>query len=100
MKSPAVAFLLVVLATGSLHAGSADAGRIEQAEPADESLLDKIWDIPKLYRNDHNPVIEEFDAIGRFQEDYFNVDSDRGHSNFWEIRRFRLGADAFFLDRH
>ncbi|MDR3406276.1 MAG: porin [Chthoniobacter sp.] len=100
MKSPAFAFLLTVVAAGSLQAGSADAGRIEQAEPTNESLFDKIWSIPKLYRDHHNPVIEEFDIIGRLHEDYFDVDSNRGSTSFLETRRFRLGVDAFFVDRH
>jgi len=100
VKSQVFALLLAIVAAGSLRAGSVDAGRIEQAAPAGESIFDQIWSIPKLYRNDHNPVIEEFNLIGRFHEDYFNVDSDRGNVSFWETRRFRLGIDAFFADRH
>jgi len=100
MKSRMLALLLTVAVAGSLRAGSVDAGRIEQAEPKGEALFDKIWSIPKLYRDDHNPVIEEFDIIGRLHEDYFNVDSNRGNVSFWETRRFRLGIDAFLVDRH
>ena len=90
----------------SLHAGTGDDGisapdkATPSLETSSESIYDKIWDVPKLYRDDNNPVVEEIDAIGRFQLDNFNVDSDRGHNNFWEIRRFRLGADAFFAERH
>ena len=69
-------------------------------QPKEESVYDKIWNLAKIYKNDNNPVIEEFDLIGRFQFDFFNVSSDRGHTNFWEIRRFRLGEDAFFFNRH
>jgi phosphate-selective porin OprO/OprP len=100
VKSQVLALLLAVGAAGSLQAGSVDAGRIEQTAPTGEALFDKIWSIPKLYRDDHNPVLEEFDLIGRLHEDYFNVDSDRGNVSFWETRRFRLGIDAFLLDRH
>lgn len=95
---------LAVCAVAPGHAGSTDAGSAaglqQAAQTQDSSIYDKIWSVPKVYRNDDNPVIEEFDIIGRFQEDFFNVDSDKGSSRFWEIRRFRLGADAFFLDRH
>jgi phosphate-selective porin len=73
---------------------------VQKAEQTDQSIFDKIWALPKIYRNDDNPVIEEFDLIGRFQEDFFNVDSKQGRTNYWEIRRFRLGADAFFAERH
>ena len=99
MKSWVLASLLAVAVAGSLQAGNADS-LVQPAEARDESLFDKIWNIPKLYRNDDNPVIEEFDFIGRFQQDYFNVDSDRGSTSFWEIRRFRLGVDASFAERH
>ena len=99
MKSRAIALFLLVVAVSSLRAGSV--GTVtETIQPASESVFDKIWSIPKLYRNDDNPLIEEFDLIGRFHEDYFNVDSNRGDTSFWEIRRFRLGIDAFFVERH
>jgi len=100
MKSRAFALLLSVIAASPLCAGSTDAGGIQQTAPTSESIFEKIWSIPKLYRNDRNPVIEELDLIGRFQQDYFNVDSDRGSTSFWEIRRFRLGVDAAFAERH
>jgi len=99
MKSWVLASLLVLAVIGSLRAGNADS-IVQPAESKEESIFDKIWSVPKLYRNDENPVIEEFDLIGRLQLDYFNVDSDRGSTSFWEIRRFRLGATAFFANRH
>ncbi|EDY20398.1 phosphate-selective porin O and P [Chthoniobacter flavus Ellin428] len=99
MKIRALAVLLVFTAAGALRAGTPEAV-VETAAPKGDALLDKIWSIPKLYRDDHNSVIEEFDLIGRFQEDYYNVDSNRGSTSFFEIRRFRLGVDAFFAERH
>ena len=99
MKLWVLASLLVLAVIGPLQAGNADS-IVQPAEPKEESIFDKIWSVPKLYRNDDNPVIEEFDLIGRFQQDYFNVDSDRGSTSFSEIRRFRLGVNASFLERH
>ena len=103
-----LAFVLafnIFLPVFALRAGAADAAAtsgktIEAPQSTDQSIYDKIWAVPKIYRNDENPIVEEFNFIGRFQEDYFNVDSNRGRDNFWEIRRFRLGADAFFAERH
>jgi len=99
MKIRALAVILIIATAGALRAGTPEAV-VETAEPKGDALLEKVWSIPKLYRDDHNPVIEEFDFIGRFQEDYFNVDSNRGSTSFFEIRRFRLGVDAFFAERH
>src|SRR5260221_7583298 len=101
----ALSLALAVSPASLLQAGpiqeTAGSGKTVQAiETKEESIYDKIWAIPKLYRNDDNPFIEEFDLIGRFQEDFFDVDSDKGRTNYWEIRRFRLGADAFFASRH
>jgi hypothetical protein len=72
-----------------------------QTEPETaDSIYYRIWSIPKVYQNPDNPIIEEFDVIGRFQFDYFNVKSDRGSTSFAEIRRFRLGEDAWFAKGH
>src|ERR1700761_5902684 len=89
--------LLICSSTALLHAGtetslaSSDKSVIETKEDDNDSLYYKIWSIPKVYQNPDNPIIEEFDIIGRFQLDYFNVKSDRGSTSFAEIRRFRLG---------
>ncbi len=69
--------------------------------PAESSIFDKIWSLAQLYKDDSNPFIEEFDFTGRMQLDFFNNDySSRGKNDFFEIRRFRLGEDAFFAERH
>lgn len=72
----------------------------EAVAPAEQSLCDKIFGLAQLYKDDSNPFIEEFNFTGRLQLDYFNVDSSRGNNDFFEIRRFRLGEDAFFFNRH
>ena len=79
---------------------SAPSGKLEQlVQPEEQSIYDKIWGLAQIYKNNENPIIEEFDLIGRFQVDYFNVNSSKGNNDFLEIRRFRIGADAFFLNR-
>lgn len=71
-----------------------------QTDSKEQSVFDKVWGLPVLYRNDDNGFIEEFDFTGRLQLDYFNVDSNKGDTDFFEIRRFRLGLDSWFADRH
>ncbi len=67
--------------------------------PKEQSVFDKIWALPVLYKNDENPILEEFRLTGRAQFDYFNVDSNKGDNDFFEIRRIRMGVDIFWADR-
>jgi len=91
-----------ILATsllGLLPATAEDSGVFSKGLSG-QGPFDQIWSAAKFYKDDSNHIIEEFDFTGRFQMDYFNVDSDKGNNDFTEIRRFRLGEDAFFFDRH
>lgn len=66
----------------------------------EKSIYDRIWSLAQIYKDNNNHILEELDFTGRFQMDYFNVNSDQGDNNFFEIRRFRLGADSWWADRH
>ncbi len=84
-----------------LLAGPAASALSGKEEPRTEnSIFDKIWGLGKLYKDDSNPLIEEFDFTGRYQGDYFNVYSRRGDKSEWETRRFRFGAEAYLFERH
>ena len=50
---------------------------VTKTAPKEKSALDKLWDLPVLYKNDKNPIIEELDFTGRFQLDWFGVDSNK-----------------------
>lgn len=101
IKTTLVAALLATGLSG-LQAGTpvSSAKDSSPVQSKEKSIYDKIWDLAQLYKNDSNPVLEQFDLIGRFQMDYFNVDSNRGNNDFFEIRRFRLGVDSWWADRH
>jgi hypothetical protein len=96
--------LLLAASTAAFAGAPADSGKNKldaAVAPAPEkSIYDKIWGIPAIYKNDNNPFLEEFNFTGRFQMDYFNVDSDKGNNDFFEIRRFRMGVDSWWADRH
>ncbi len=100
--------LLMLLATASitcLQAGTAAIGSSgkntdSSVQAADKSIYDKIWGLATLYKDDSNPILEEFDFTGRVQIDYFNVDSSKGNNDYFEIRRLRLGVDSWWADRH
>jgi len=74
--------------------------------PTDAWDCERIFALGKLYRNDSNPVIEEFDITGRLQMDFYHSGASTGpaskykEADFFEFRRFRIGEDAFLADRH
>jgi len=82
------------------EAGTAEATAPIEAPAAAEkepSIYDKIWGYTKWYHNDDNKVIQRFDFVGRFQADYAYVGSDEGYYSAWNVRRFRVGAEAQFF---
>lgn len=101
----ASAIVLLASATFQSQAGtivSAPSGKtaVTAETTTEESIFDKLWSIPKLYKDDTNPFIEEVDFTGRYQGDYFDVESRKGDTSFYETRRFRLGLEAAFAERH
>ena len=67
--------------------------------PKEESVFDKIWATTKLYKNKDSAFIQEVSLTGRAQFEYFNVDSDQGNADDWEVRRLRSGVKIKFFDR-
>ena len=67
---------------------------IEQPEEPSESIFDRIWALPTLYKNDENAFLQEFKLIGRYQLQYANVDSPQGSYSDWQTRRWRIGGEA------
>lgn len=61
---------------------------------AETAAFDRLWNLAVLYRDDANPLLEEFKLRGRYHGQYHWVESDQGDSNDWEDRRSRLGFDA------
>jgi len=69
--------LICTLAASTAFAGTAEVNKTETKEQA---VLDKLWDLPVIYKNDENPIIEEFDFTGRFQFDWFGIDTNKPKS--------------------
>lgn len=79
------------------------------AGPEPESTLDRLWSLPVLYQDNSNPALQEFALIGQLQLQYasgFDDDNPCGtrycpEAGNWgdiEVRRFRFGAKARFLE--
>lgn len=78
----------------------------KQAAPAQAKSISDFFDLGHLYRDDTNPFLEEFDLTGRLQADFYHSGATTGNpskyreADFFEFRRFRIGEDAWFADRH
>ncbi|MEO5914157.1 MAG: porin [Luteolibacter sp.] len=61
--------------------------------------FDQLWSLATLYKDDTNPILEEFKLRGRYQGQYWNVDADQGNQSNWEDRRSRFGFDAKLFEK-
>jgi hypothetical protein len=86
--------LLAALPVGGL-ANAAD-GTTKFLEP---SAWDELWGHATLYKDDLNPVLEEFKLRGRYHGQYWDVDAAQGSQSDWEDRRSRFGFDAKLFDK-
>ncbi len=56
--------------------------------------FDSLWGLATLYKDDSNPILEEFKLRGRYQGQYHWLDSDQGREDTWEDRRALFGFNA------
>lgn len=91
------------VAMAAAVAGVAEIPTIRQ-DPAG-SVYDRIWGMATLYKDETNPLLQEFAVQGQLQTQYAYGSDDTGHfgsgdmsdSCRWgdvEVRRFRLGLRA------
>ncbi len=59
----------------------------------------QLWDLATLYKDDQNPILQEFKLRGRYQGQYHVVDGDQDTEDDWEDRRSRFGFDAKMFDK-
>jgi phosphate-selective porin OprO/OprP len=71
----------------------------KSTELVEPSTFDKLWSSATLYKDDTNPILEEFKLRGRYQGQYWDVDADQGSQSNWEVRRSRFGFDAKLFDK-
>ncbi len=103
MKLKIAILLLTSVMLSSLQAGETVTSSGKNLGPAVQptdtrSIYDKIWGAATLYKNDENPILQEFALQGRLQLQYADGDGyssgDRPDELLWgdmEVRRFRLG---------
>lgn len=70
--------LLATSLLGCVPATAEDVGVFSKGLTGD-SVYDKIWSAATLYKDEDNPILQEFSLQGRLQVQYFNLDSDVGN---------------------
>jgi phosphate-selective porin OprO and OprP len=71
----------------------------KSTEFIEPSAFDTLWSYATLYKDDTNPIFQEFKLRGRYQGQYWDVDADQGSQSNWEDRRSRFGFDAKLFDK-
>jgi phosphate-selective porin OprO and OprP len=74
-------------------------GQDATTEFVEPTTFDKIWGYASLYKDDMNPILQEFKLRGRYHGQYYDVDADQGSSSHWEDRRSRFGFDAKLFEK-
>ena len=75
---------------------------VSTAWSAEDPLIhtfDEWWSYATLYKNNTNPILEEFKLRGRYQGQYWDADANQGSQSNWEDRRSRFGFDAKLFDK-
>jgi phosphate-selective porin OprO/OprP len=62
-----------------------------------ESVYDRIWRFREWYRDEDNGVIQRLRFRGRYQQDFATVDADQGEHEEWNVRRLRMGLQAYMF---
>jgi hypothetical protein len=86
--------MLLLLLTAALAFAGDPQPPVKTPADAPPSAFDQLWGLATLYKNDHNPILQELKLRGRYQGQYHWLDSDQGDTDDWENRRSRFGFDA------
>jgi len=97
LRSSVIALLASTISPA--FAGQEIAPVRESSTSSDKSAFDSIWALATLYKDDSNPILQEFKLRGRYHGQYHKVDSDQGNEDNWEDRRSRFGFDAKLFDK-
>ncbi len=92
-KNTLITLTSIATLSVTAQAQDKDAG----ADTADS--FDKIWGLTSIYKDDSNPILQEFKFRGRYQGQLWSADADQGSESDWEDRRSRFGFDAKFFEK-
>lgn len=64
-----------------------------------KETLDELWSHATFYKDESNPILQEFKLRGRYHGQYHHTDADSGSDSAWEDRRSRIGFDAKLFEK-
>jgi phosphate-selective porin OprO/OprP len=82
--------LLALLGSSALQAPAAATGLLTGNTYTGDTTYDKLWSLFTLYKDESNPILQEFSLQGRLQVQYADGDSN-GH---FDIEDFKHGSAA------
>jgi phosphate-selective porin OprO and OprP len=93
-----IVYLVSIILTAASSGGEPPTAE-KKAVPdkAEKGFADELWALPVLYKNEANPIVQEFHITGRYQGQWHETSAESGKDGGWEHRRTRLGADVTFL---
>lgn len=94
--------VVIVAACASVNARAQGSPlQLRPSQPATEqdvskersvTLEERTENLGRLYKNDQNDTLQELWFLGRYQGQYHWTEASTGDSDYYETRRFRLGA--------
>jgi len=75
-----------------------DGSLLDQAAP-EETLAKKLENLGLLYKDETNPLMQEFWLLGRYHGQYHDADGSTGEDAAWEDRRARFGFQTRLFER-
>lgn len=67
--------------------------------PEKISLGEKLENLGRLYKNDENPILQEWWFLGRYHGQLVGVEGDNSAFDDWENRRLRMGSQARLFEK-
>lgn len=71
----------------------------ERSEAEENRSFEELWNFATLYKNESNPILQEFKLRGRYHGQYHVVDGHQDTEDDWEDRRSRFGFDAKLFEK-
>ena len=70
-----------------------------KGQQVSSEAFDSIWSRATLYKDEANPILQEFKLRGRYQGQFHSTDAVKGEDSDWEDRRSRFGFDAKLFEK-
>lgn len=97
--APRITLMSLLLVGAPAAHAQEEAAELEATEFVEPNIFEKIWGYTTLYKDDLNPILQEFKLRGRYHGQYWDVDADQGSQSHWEDRRSRFGFDAKLFEK-